>query len=445
MYRKTVHSLPATSAGQHRRRYLTLPCVALGMLLAPLVGSESHAQATKDLPRPSAQAPAASTLPVKIEQTFKYLEIDRPVVITNAGDGSDRLFIASQMGTIYVMPNDPEVEEPAVFMDMNELVTYKEKENEEGFLGLAFHPKFSENGQFFVFYSTSQTPHTSVISRFRTMEGDPSQGDLNSEEVLMTIPQKFWNHNGGTIAFGPDGYLYIGLGDGGSANDPDGNGQNLATLNGSMLRIDVDHKGDGLPYAIPKDNPFVDREGARPEIYAYGLRNVWRLSFDRKTGTLWAADVGQNTWEEIDIIKSGGNYGWNLREGKHPFGENGVEARDDLIEPIWEYPHEENKGSITGGVVYRGKKIPELDGVYLFGDYVFGKIWGLNYDIEANDVIGHYDFTGDYEPPVITFGEDEAGEVYFSEPAGKIFTFVRDSSAKSNPGKLPAKVNDDQP
>lgn len=369
-------------------------------------------------------------LPIKTVRVFEDLEIDRPIIVTHANDGSGRLFIASQFGVVYVLPNGSEDDEPEVFMDMEEKVTYKDRQNEEGFLGFAFHPEFKTNGQFFIFYSTVETPHLSVISRFTTKADDPTVGDVDSEEVLMTIPQKYWNHNGGTITFGPDGYLYIGLGDGGAANDPDGNGQNLATLNGSILRIDVDSKTGDLPYGIPEDNPFVDREGARPEIYAYGLRNVWRMSFDPKTNAFWVADVGQNIWEEINIVTKGGNYGWNVREANHEFVPNEKTQKEDeaakpegMIDPIWEYHHDIGK-SITGGVVYRGKQLPELDGVYLFADYVSGKIWGLRYDLEAEKVTAHYEFDGVSQVPVITFGENEAGDVFFTDPVGRVFTFV---------------------
>ncbi len=194
----------------------------------------------------------------------------------------------------------------------------------KGFLGLAFHPKFKQNGEFFVFYTRKTPKLTNVVSRFRVTKDDPNQADPASEEELLRFTKPFWNHDGGTICFGPDGYLYVFHGDGGSANDPYDNGQNLKTLLGKILRIDVNKKDDGKRYAVPKDNPFVDHKDAAPEIWAYGLRNVWRMAFDRKTGQLWAADVGQNLYEEIDLITKGGNYGWNRREGLHPFGARGT-------------------------------------------------------------------------------------------------------------------------
>lgn len=350
----------------------------------------------------------------------------RPVLITGAGDGTSRIFVATEYGTVHCWKNSPSANKMTTFLDIHDRVQYDDKTNEEGFLGLAFHPKFKQNGEFFVYYSakpTKEHPHLSVISRFHVSAADPKRADPASEEVVLKIPQPYWNHNGGTIVFGPDGYLYIGLGDGGLANDPHGNGQNLKTLLGSILRIDVDHKDAGRNYAIPKDNPFVDRgDGARGEIWAYGIRNVWRIAFDRETGELWAGDVGQDLWEEIDIITRGGNYGWNLREGKHKFGPNGSEPRPELIEPIWDYNHSVGK-SITGGNVYRGTMVPELKGSYLYADYVTGQIWALRYDAKSKLVVANRTIRAKGEP-ILSFGEDDDGETYFLTQSGGIFKFV---------------------
>ena len=333
----------------------------------------------------------------------------RPIVITNAGDGSKRLFVATQRGVVHSISAGGS--ESNVYLDISDRVSYNDRQNEEGLLGLAFHPKYKENGQVFVYYTTTEKPHVSIISRF-TVSDDPNKAKADSEVELMVIPQPYWNHNGGTIAFGPDGYLYVALGDGGAGNDPHKNAQNLGTLLGSILRIDVDSTDGDQQYGIPQDNPFVGKKGARPEIYAYGLRNVWRLSFDRKTGHLWAADVGQNLWEEINIITKGGNYGWNLREASHSFGPDGSEASDELIEPIWEYDHDVGK-SITGGVVYRGSKFPELAGMYLYADYVTGHLWALKYD-EATGAVTNMAIQTEKPLAIISYGEDEQGEVYFS-------------------------------
>jgi quinoprotein glucose dehydrogenase len=367
-----------------------------------------------------AQKVDESPLPFEVVRAYPNLRMRRPIVLTH--DGTGRTFVASQYGVIYLLPTDREVEEVPVYMDMENKVTYKDEQNEEGFLGLAFHPKFKENGEFYVYYSTREEEHLSIISRFRA-EPDADTADPATEEVIMQIKQPYWNHNGGNLIFGPDGYLYIGLGDGGLANDPHGNGQNLKTLLGSMLRIDVDHKDEGKNYAIPKDNPFINKPNAQPEIYAYGIRNTWGISFDSETGKLWAADVGQDTWEEIDIIVKGGNYGWNLREGKHPFGPRGSKPPRDLIDPIWEYNHSIGK-SITGGVVYRGKKLPELVGHYLYADYVTGPVWALKYDEQKKQVVANRRLR-DHMAPIISFGVDGDNEVYLTDSFGFIYEVQR--------------------
>jgi len=371
-------------------------------------------------------------MPVDVVEAYPNLRIPRPVVLTGAGDGSGRLFIASQYGRIYLIDqSDEDVSEPTLFMDIQERVVYKDRENEEGFLGLAFHPEFSQNGKFYVYYTTSARPHVSVISQFSVVPGDPNRGDPDSEVEIMRIQQPFWNHNGGTIAFGPDGYFYIGLGDGGKANDPLGAGQDLSKLLGSVLRIDVDGKSEGRQYAIPDDNPLVGRAGVWPEIYAWGIRNIWRLSFDLKTGHLWAADVGQNEWEEVNLIVKGGNYGWSLREGAHPFtlgGGKGSGPRPGMIEPLVEYAHTDDWGkSVTGGAVYRGSRTPSLAGYYLYGDYVSGRLWALRYDADADRVTENRPIAWQ-QLPVFTFGQTDDGEVLMSTmmAGGRIYRFAEE-------------------
>jgi glucose/arabinose dehydrogenase len=350
----------------------------------------------------------------------------RPIVLTHAGDGSNRAFVATQRGVVHVFPNDPKATGTRVFLDIQSKVRYDDNTNEEGFLGLAFHPDFKANGEFYVFYTDKRARLTNVLSRFRVSKDDPNRADPASEEQLLRVPRPFWNHDGGTIVFGPDGYLYLALGDGGAANDPLGNGQNLQTWLGKVLRIDVNRTDNGRPYAIPKDNPFVGRADARPEIWCYGLRNVWRMAFDRKTGQLWAGEVGQNLYEEVVILRKGGNYGWNLRESLHPFGARGADVRADLIDPIWEYHHDVGK-SITGGHVYRGRDLPELDGMYLYADYVGGQVWALRYDEQSKRVTANRPIPGQ-RLPWISFGEDERGEAYLLtySPSGQgVFRLVR--------------------
>lgn len=346
----------------------------------------------------------------------------RPIVLTHANDKTNRLFVAVQRGRIFVFDNDHEVKTSQVFLDIEKQVQDWRSGNEEGMLGLAFHPKYKTNGQFFVYYTSKDEPHTSVVSRFTVSKNDPNKADPKSEVVVWKLKQPFANHNGGSIAFGPDGYLYIALGDGGSRNDPLRNGQNLQTQLGSILRIDVDQQDDKKFYGIPSDNPFVGGK-SRPEIYAYGFRNVWRISFDSVTGDLWAADVGQDLWEEVNIVSKGGNYGWSIREGAYPFGDTDIPTAKP-IEPVWEYDHQIGK-SITGGYIYHGKRVPELQGRYLYADYVTSKIWALKYDAKSGKVTSNDAIIGG-GLPVLAFGEDANGEIYFftESLAGKsIFRF----------------------
>jgi glucose/arabinose dehydrogenase len=353
----------------------------------------------------------------------------RPILLTHAGDGSNRVFVPTQHGVIHVFPNDQKATKTKVFLDIQKKVRYDDRENEEGFLGLCFHPKYKENGEFFVLYNPKRL--TTVISRFRVSKEDPDRADATSEEEIFRVERPFWNHAGGTIVFGPDGYLYVVLGDGGAANDPYDNGQNLKTLLGKVLRIDVNNKGEKTAYAIPKDNPFVGVKDARPEIWCYGLRNPWRIAFDRKTGACWCGEVGQDLWEEINLLTSGGNYGWNRRESLHPFGAKGVGPRPEYIEPIWEYHHDIGK-SITGGFVYRGSRLPELEGHYLYADYVTNKLWALKYDEKLKRVVANRPIP-DPGKPILSFGEDETGDAYFMTytPSGQgIYRFTRPDGAK---------------
>ncbi|MEM9643577.1 MAG: PQQ-dependent sugar dehydrogenase [Planctomycetota bacterium] len=396
--------------------------------MASLAAIADDTTATINLAEPS-EALDVSPMPISVVEAYPDLRVSRPIVVTGAGDGSGRLFIASQTGEIYFIDEgDVGASEPTLFMDLGDAVSYKDRENEEGLLGLAFHPQFKSNGRFFVYYTTTQRPHVSVISEFSVIDGKDSQGDPSSEIELMRIQQPFWNHNGGTILFGPDGFLYIGLGDGGKANDPLQSGQDLSKLLGSILRIDIDQPGDEKPYSIPKDNPFVDEQHAWPEIYARGLRNVWRMSFDPANGDLWCGDVGQNLWEEVNLIQKGGNYGWSLREAAHSFQANGKGSgpRADLIDPLVEYPHTDDWGkSVTGGAVYRGTATPELAGYYLYGDYVTGRLWAMKYDASSKSVTENREIAWD-KLPVFTFGQTDGGEVLMTTQAGggRIYKFV---------------------
>lgn len=336
-----------------------------------------------------------------------------PVGVISAGDDSDRLFVIEQAGVINILYNN-EVS-PKPFLDIRDRV--ESIGYEQGLLGLAFHPEFSVNGYFYINYtgSSGQT----VISRFQANPNDLNLADPDSEAYIMQIEQPFANHNGGMLAFGSDGYLYIGLGDGGSGDDPLNNGQSLETHLGKILRIDIN---SGDPYAIPQDNPFVD--GSVPEIWAYGLRNPWRFAFDRLTGDLFIGDVGQNQWEEIDFLPADhsgtANFGWNYYEGSHQFS-NSPPPEIDFIEPVAEYGHDLGC-SVTGGVVYRGENLPEWQGIYLYGDFCSGGVWGLLQNPQGNWVARlMFENVG----RITSFGEDNAGEVYLVDQGGTIFMLDR--------------------
>ena len=309
---------------------------------------------------------------LRFERILPELPLVRPVqAIQQPGDAVN-LFILEQPGRILVAdPSKRDTKEAPVFLDIRERVN--DGGNEEGLLSIAFHPDFPKKREIYCYY-TAAKPRRSILSRF-TVSEDGRTADPASEQVLLVQSQPYSNHNGGTVLFGPDGYLYLSLGDGGAANDPHHYAQNMDTFLGKVLRIDVNKAGEGGdPYAVPADNPFVGKEGAKPEIWALGTRNIWRMAFDAKTGDLWAGDVGQNIWEEVSLIRKGGNYGWNAREGFHEF--SGGRGDGPFEEPVVEYHHREGM-SITGGQVYRGKEIPALDGVYIYADFVSSNVWGI--------------------------------------------------------------------
>lgn len=352
------------------------------------------------------------------KEAFPNLTFEQPVDIQSSNDATDRIFVLSQPGLIYVFENDPNTKEKEIFLDIRGKVLFG---GEQGLLGLAFHPDYKQNGYFYLDYTTNN-PRRTVISRFKVSQDNPNKADPESELIIMEVEQPYSNHNGGQISFGPDGYLYISLGDGGSGGDPLNAGQDLSMLLGSLLRIDIDNTSDGRNYDIPDDNPFKgNNAGFREEIFAYGLRNVWRFSFDNQN-RLWAADVGQNKWEEINIIEKGKNYGWRIMEGKHCFDPPANCDTTGLVLPIWEYGHDDAGGySITGGFVYNGRTAPGLNGKYIYADYVVGKIWTLEYTngIVNNSLLAKTNYL------ISTFGVDENDELYFADHnSGRLYKFV---------------------
>ena len=306
-----------------------------------------------------------------------------------------------------MFPNNQQVLQAGTFLDITNRVS--EAYNEEGLLGLAFDPDYKSNGYFYVYYSAA-SPRRSVLSRFSVSQSDPKLADPNSEFIIMEIAEPFGNHNGGQLEFGPDGYLYIGVGDGGppSGGDPLGNGQNTSTLLGSILRIDVSGVSGQMNYRIPIDNPFVGVADGRDEIWAYGLRNPWRFSFDKATGLLWTGDVGQSDWEEIDVVTKGLNYGWNIMEGFHCFSPSVGCDVTGLELPAVEYNHSDGC-SVTGGYVYRGPEIPMLFGAYVYGDFCSGKIWALRYD---GNSVTEQKLLVDSTLSITSFGQDLDKNLY---------------------------------
>jgi glucose/arabinose dehydrogenase len=349
--------------------------------------------------------------------------LERPVQVTHAGDGSARLFVVEQPGRIRVIKAG--VLLPAPFLDVSQLVVLG---GEQGLLGLAFHPQYSANGYFYVNYTRAGDGAT-VVARYSVSASDPDLADPESALTILIVDQPAANHNGGQIAFGPhDGYLYVGMGDGGGVGDPADNGQNIDTLLGALLRLDVD---TAEPYAIPAGNPFAGGPGA-DEIWAFGLRNPWRFSFDRVTGDLYIGDVGQSQWEEIDYQAAGApggvNFGWSCREGAHDYDFTGDCLTATLTDPIAEYGRAEGQ-AVSGGFVYRGSAYPALQGRYFYADYVQGKIWSLVKTGSDPDTWSLPELELDTSLNISSFGEDEAGELYVVDLAGGTVRRLADANA----------------
>jgi glucose/arabinose dehydrogenase len=399
---------------------------------------------------PAASVVAQPLPRIELRPAFPALRLDRPVWMSEAPDGSGRLFFIGQAGKIVIVKKGSDGSDAKEFFNIENRHPYFD--NEDGLMSIAFHPGFKTNGLFYVYYNQKNPADQhdqplnflfrSVISEFKVSATDPDKADMGSERILLQMPQPFTNHKGGELAFGPDGYLYLGLGDGGAGGDPFGSGQSTTTLLAKMLRIDVNGRetmgrGDRareLAYGIPRDNPFAHAgNGVRREIFAYGLRNPWRYSFDRVTGDLWAGDVGQDLWEEVDVVTNGGNYGWSVREGLHPYkpGPPGAQYAESVIE----YPHRPNLQSqatfpdhsiglcVIGGYVYRGKQFPALDGVYIYGDASLGTIWGLRYDLAARKVTAHGTLL-DQKKNINSFAEDADGELYVLTMDGQIYSIA---------------------
>ncbi len=363
----------------------------------------------------------------EVVEAYPALFLGQPTDIRASNDGTNRLFVCEKAGRIHVFENNPDVQASSVFLDISDVVITR---SEMGLLGLDFDPDYVNNGYFFVHYNLrSNGVDVTRIARFSVRADNPNQADPESEVVVLEFQQPFPNHDGGSIMFGPDGYLYIAMGDGGSGNDPLNSGQDLRTLLGAILRIDISTLDETNEYAIPESNPYAGNLQYRQEIYAWGLRNPWRCSFDTETGQLWCGDVGQGLWEEVDIIEKGGNYGWRIMEGFHCFNPQNATDRDfdcdstSLISPVWEYEHDNGDVSITGGYVYRGEELPELVGRYIFSDFNSGRIWGLEVgENETTNIL-----IRDTPLNVSTFGTTENNELLIGAFNGKLYKIERTS------------------
>ena len=391
--------------------------MVLSILMSGILGSAcSENNVTKtDLTAANNANEVDVSLPkLKLQRLFEKVTMDTVVLMLQAPGDDKYWYFLEKPGRVLRIENKPDAARASVFLDISDRVDAGP--NEAGLLGMAFHPEYAKNGFAYLSYTADEDGLVSRISRFEN-RGSTDELMSDSETILLKVKQPYSNHNGGNILFGPDGYLYIGFGDGGSGGDPQGHGQNTQTLLGSILRIDVnDGNNKGAPYAIPASNPFVKSQQGRPEIYAWGLRNPWRWSFDRETGAVWIADVGQNNWEEVSIMTQPGNFGWNKKEGSHCY----QSAKCDnaaYVEPIIEYSHDDGC-SITGGYVYRGTKIPGLQGVYLYADFCSGKVWGAR----KNDSGGYNSFIlFDSGLNIASFAEGNDGELYLVHIRGEVY------------------------
>jgi len=373
-----------------------------------------------DMPVLTGPVPIVTAPTITTQAVFANLSFTQPVALMQAPGDSTRWFVVEKAGLVRVFANDQNTASTSIFIDIRGLVNAT---GEGGLLGLAFHPNFPVTPEAFVSYTRSGAPLVSYVSRFLSTDSGQTL-NAATEEVILTVDQPATNHNGGNVSFGPDGFLYAGFGDGGGSGDLNGNGQDTTTLMGAIVRLDVE---GGSPYGIPAGNPFeanavcTGGSGVEdcPEIYAWGLRNPWRFNFDAVTSKLWAGDVGQGDWEEVDVVTAGGNYGWNVREGAHCFNPSSGCA-NTFIEPISEYDHGLGR-SITGGHVYRGTAISELAGWYLFGDFTSGRLFGIPEDSPMGIEPEVLSETG---LQIVSFGRDTDGEIYVLNFVGTIHQVV---------------------
>lgn len=409
-------AMPNRSLPSRTARFLLLPSLLSVLLAAP------------------PPAFGAQDSRVSLQRIYQNVDTPRPVAVVVAPDGTGRHFLVQQRGQIKILPKDEAAAEALPFLDLSarKLEADDTGAFEEGLVGFAFHPKFAENRKFYLCY-TCQAPKRLVLIEMQTSAASPDKADPATERLLLEVPLPFWNHHGGNLLFGADGMLYLGIGDGGGPNggDPLRLAQNLFSLNGKMLRLDVNKRSDSRPYGIPADNPFAGKSGVREEIYALGIRNPWGI-FLESDGTFWFADVGQSLKEELNLLQKGGNYGWSFREGMDAFpGRSDAPPESaKFIDPILTYGRDSGI-SITGGVVYSGRKIPDLKGAYIYGDWGSGRIWALHFDKAAKKVVSNTLLPLASTPRVqpTAFCEDASGEILILDWNGKIFRLTGESTS----------------
>jgi glucose/arabinose dehydrogenase len=429
----TASASPTRSATPTRTPTLTRTATLTVTPTASASPSATQPPPTQPPPAPTAAPAVGGTPPInRFNDVTGEIDLSRPyslaffaggipfpVALADPRDGSGRLFVASQEGRIYILHNGSLLPEP--FLDIDPLVI--ERREEQGFLGLALHPNFAQNGYFYVHYMSPDL--FNIVERYTVSAADPNKADPASNMLMLRVQAIDGKHNGGQLAFGPyDGDLYVGLGDGGGANDPNGWAQSRAILRGKIVRLDVD---GGAPYAIPPENPFNGADGSLREIWAYGFRNPWRFSFDRARGDLWIADVGQENTEEINFQEvfrgAGVNYGWDLMEGLSCHLGVPCEGRGDLTTPLQYYFHQQGRCAIIGGYVYRGPSLPGLTGAYLYGDHCTGEIWAMRFNAAGDRFFDSR--LMDTDVPIASFGEDAAGELYVLGLNGIVYRIVQ--------------------
>jgi glucose/arabinose dehydrogenase len=365
--------------------------------------------------------------PFEFVNAFPNVSFSSPLYVTHANDGSNRVFVVEKTGAIKVLPNDSNTIDSRVFLDVSNKTI---NGSERGLLGLAFHPNYSANGYFYINYTRAGDGAT-IVSRFSRSSNDPNKADSLSELVLLTIAQPYSNHNGGIVFFGLDGYLHIGMGDGGSGGDPGNRAQNVNELLGKVLRINVDSASGGNNYSIPPSNPFA-QGGGRPEIFTIGMRNPWRISLDATTGLIWCGDVGQDAWEEVDVLEVGKNYGWRCYEGNATYNTSGCGAITNYTFPVKVYQNIGSECSITGGFVYRGQRRPELTGQYIYADYCSRKVWRLKYE---GGVVTGDSLIASAPSSVYSFGTDQNNELYLCAANNVVYRFNRSDLVNVNSGQ----------